>query len=53
MAYIVRKLDREEIGQVYQAYMKKDFPPDELKPLSHIVRSMYSGYGFSLGIYEG
>lgn len=52
MAYIVRKLDREEIGQVYQTYMKKDFPSDELKPLSHIVRSMDAGYGFSLGLYE-
>ena len=53
MAYIVRKLYREEIVQVYQAYMKKDFPPDELKPLSHIVRSMDAVYGFSLGMYEG
>lgn len=53
MAYTVRKLDRKEIGQVYQTYMEKDFPSDELKPLSHIVRSMDAGYGFSLGMYEG
>lgn len=51
-AYTVKKLDKEEIGQIYRTYMGKDFPPDELKPLSHITRSMDAGYGFSLGIYE-
>lgn len=50
-AYTVRKFNQEEIGHIYQSYMKKDFPSDELKPLSHITRSMEAGYGFSLGIY--
>ncbi len=52
-AYTVKKLDKEEIGHIYQTYMRKDFPSDELKPLSHITRSMDAGYGFSLGIYGG
>lgn len=52
-AYTVKNLDQEEIGHIYQTYMRKDFPSDELKPLSHITRSMNAGYGFSLGMYEG
>ena len=52
-SYKVKKLDNDEIGQIYTTYMKEDFPSDELKPLSHITRSMDAGYGFSLGIYEG
>lgn len=49
--YIVKKLAHSEITQIYNTYMKEDFPPDELKPLSHIIRSMDAGYGFCLGIY--
>lgn len=52
-AYTVKGLTKEEIGHIYQTYMRKDFPSDELKPLSHITRSMDAGYGFSLGIYGG
>lgn len=46
------RLSEEEIAEIYEVYMKQDFPPDELKPLSHILKSMEKGYGFSLGIYE-
>ena len=53
MQYTVRRLDEEEISHIYKTYMKKDFPPAELKPLGHIIRSMERGYGFSLGVYEG
>lgn len=53
MSYSVKKLTGEELAEVYGTYMKKDFPSDELKPLSHILRSMEAGYGFTLGIYEG
>lgn len=49
----VRRLDKEEISYIYQTYMTQDFPSEELKPLSHIVRSLEQGYGFTLGIYEG
>lgn len=50
--YVVKKLTDSEISYIYHKYMKEDFPPDELKPLSHIIRSMEEGRGFSLGIYK-
>lgn len=34
------KLDKKQLAFIYNNYMVKDFPPDELKPLSHIVRMM-------------
>lgn len=47
-----KKLAGEELAKLYQTYMQQDFPPNELKPLSHILRSMEEGFGFALGIYE-
>lgn len=49
--YTVKRLTDSEVSHIYNTYMKDDFPSDELKPLSHITRSMEAGYGFSLGIY--
>ena len=46
------RVSEEEITEIYDGYMKQDFPSDELKPLSHILKSAEEGYGFSLGIYE-
>lgn len=46
------RLSEGEIAEIYDVYMKQDFPSDELKPLSHILKSEEKGYGFSLGIYE-
>ncbi len=51
MSYSVKRLTDDEIANIYKTYMKRDFPPSELKPLSHILKSMEKGYGFSLGIY--
>ncbi len=34
------KLDKKQLAFIYNNYMVKDFPPDELKPLSHIERMM-------------
>lgn len=51
--YTIKRLNKSEIGHIYHTYMKTDFPSDELKPLSHITKSMDAGYGFSLGIYDG
>lgn len=53
MSDTVKKLAVEELTEIYRTHMKKDFPSDELKPLSHITRSMEAGFGFSLGIYDG
>ena len=50
--YTIKKLENTEITSIYDTYMKQDFPSDELKPLSHILKSMEEGYGFSLGLYE-
>ncbi len=53
MDYTVKKLNQEELGYLYKTYMVPDFPPGELKPLSHIIRSMEKGFGFTLGFYAG
>lgn len=50
--YTIKKLENTEITSIYDTYMKLDFPADELKPLSHILKSVEEGYGFSLGLYE-
>lgn len=50
--YAVRELNNKEITFLYDTYMRQDFPADELKPLSHIIKSVEEGYGFSLGLYE-
>ena len=52
MSYTVKVLTEREIAEIYNTYMKQDFPPNELKPLSHILRSMEKGYGFCLGLHE-
>ena len=50
--YNCRKLTRKEIESVYSLYMKKDFPKDELKPLSMINRSLDKGQYFCYGIFD-
>lgn len=52
MSYTVKRLAEDVFAEIYNTYMKQDFPPSELKPLSHIQRSAEAGFGFSLGIYE-
>ncbi len=51
MQYTVKKQTNSEISYIYNTYMQEDFPAGELKPLSHIIKSMDEGYGFALGIY--
>lgn len=51
-SYQIKKLQENELTEIYQSYMKRDFPSSELKPLSHILHSMEVGFGFTLGIYE-
>lgn len=52
MSYHVKKLAEDKLTEIYQTHMEQDFPSDELKPLSHIIKSMEEGYGFSLGVFE-
>lgn len=47
-----KKLTKDELTQIYHTHMKRDFPPSELKPLSHILRSEEEEFGFTLGIFE-
>jgi GNAT superfamily N-acetyltransferase len=49
----IRKLKRNEFEDVYNEFMKKDFPSDELKPLSAMLKLFDSGKYFSLGLYDG
>lgn len=43
-----RLLTREELTELYHQHMKRDFPPDELKPLSRLLdlleRGLYEPY---------
>ena len=46
-------LNSEEIKDIYNKYMVKDFPPDELKPLSIILDMLDRGIYACYGIFEG
>ncbi len=38
-----RLLTADEMAQVYHEHMKRDFPPDELKPLSRLQKMLAAG----------
>lgn len=45
----VRLLDIQEVKQIYETRMKKDFPPAELRPFHSIAALMNTGEYFTLG----
>lgn len=45
-------LNSEEIKNIYNKYMVKDFPPDELKPLSSMMDMLSRGIYDCYGLYE-
>ena len=47
-----KRLTVEETLEIYETYMRKDFPPIELKPFSHIERMMNLGLYDSFAFYE-
>ena len=49
----VGRLDREMRRQVYQNWMKSQFPRDELKPLSAIERTIRKGLYEAWGMWDG
>ena len=51
--YHCRTLTREEITDTYNKHMNKDFPKDELKPLSRILFSLDNGQYICYGIFNG
>ena len=49
----IKKLTAEDISAVYDVYMKKDFPPNELKPLSIFLETMEENIAGGFGYYDG
>ncbi len=45
-------LNTEEIKSIYNKYMVKDFPPDELKPLSSMMNMLSRGIYACYGLYD-
>ena len=48
----LRILNTEEITEIYNTHMVKDFPRAELKPLEHIINTTNKGLCVSVGMYE-
>ncbi len=48
----LQRMEAEEVVQVYENYMRRDFPKNELKPLSAIQRMLDRGMYDCLGLYE-
>lgn len=46
-------LNKENIEYIYNKYMISDFPPDELKPLGHLLRMVEEGLCTYYALYEG
>lgn len=49
----IRKLEIDEVREIYKTRMQEDFPPDELRPLSSIVQLTEEGCYLSLGYFDG
>lgn len=50
--FYCRILEKNEIEEIYKKHMKKDFPRNELKPLSMIISSIDSGNYSCYGLFE-
>lgn len=48
----LRKLDREQVREIYATYMTEDFPEDELRPLEEFLERIERGIYDCLGLYE-
>ncbi|MDE7322188.1 MAG: hypothetical protein K2N73_05565 [Lachnospiraceae bacterium] len=48
----LRELSAGELSDIYNNYMVKDFPADELKPLERILYTMKTGLCSAYGIFE-
>ena len=47
-----RPLTEEELKELYKTHMKRDFPPDELKPLSRLLTLMGQGDYEPYGLFQ-
>ncbi len=43
---MIRLLSKEEMSEIYEIYMTRDFPRNELKPLAMLEEPFYSCYGY-------
>lgn len=50
---VLRELKLNELEQIYNTHMVKDFPPAELKKWPHLVSLAEAGVYFALGYFEG
>ncbi len=48
----IRKLALEELGPIYEAHMRRDFPPSELRPFASIQQLTGKGQYASFGMFE-
>lgn len=48
-----RPLTPEELKELYEAHMRRDFPPDELKPLDRLLALMERGEYEPYGLFRG
>lgn len=48
----VKELSIRQIEELYERYLKYDFPEDELKPLSRITDMCKKGIYFAAGLYD-
>lgn len=46
-------LNEKQIEYIYNTYMVVDFPPDELKPLAHLLRMVEEGLCTYYALYRG
>jgi len=49
----LNKLSAAQLADLYQIHMKRDFPPEELKPLKAMLTLMEQGRYDALGLYDG
>ncbi len=49
---VFRLLDKREVRSLYTAYMREDFPPDELKPLAVLLSLMERGIYEPYALFE-
>lgn len=47
---IIRKLSKDQVSYIYKTYMVNDFPANELKPLSMILKGMENNVFEGLGL---
>ena len=50
---MLTKLDKKQIEYIYNTFMVNDFPPDELKPLPHLLRMVEEGLCTYYALFEG